>query len=472
MKRIRNISLTIIIMMIMVFTSLGAQTTPHQLWAMPLDIMGIYCYNMEIIGDNIFLMYVSGPYPNPQTLIQVNYTTGEVGWTRAGFIGNEVVHKKQLGVTSDNNLVTVDERHIAYKISAQDGSTIWTQDIFPSLHQEVPWWTIYTFPEYIAYLNVWMGWVCLDNATGNIIGNLGLGDDWVAPEWGGDIYSIDGYNIYICGMINDGTFNGNIRKETLTTNNGLINGVSLNWQCTIWDKVGRYIVSNNNKLYICTATIDFNTLNEATWWMQQLDLDTGEIFWEHYIGTAEEYQLEGMINNGSNILFYGSHTTSSGTVPILMNYDANGQLTWTFSPQLPPGTNGTYISARWHGNTLVLLSTVPSIRLSGISTGTNPVDDTTTPPIINSVYCYPNPFRDNTNIEFRQEKASEQTTIAIYNVKGQLVRTLAQQPFAVGEHTITWDSKDDAGQKVSPGIYFYKITSGRFSATKKVILLK
>jgi photosystem II stability/assembly factor-like uncharacterized protein len=86
--------------------------------------------------------------------------------------------------------------------------------------------------------------------------------------------------------------------------------------------------------------------------------------------------------------------------------------------------------------------------------------------------CYPNPFRGSTNVKFTQINNSP-TTVAIYNTRGQLVRTLVNdQKLSPGEHIIAWDGKTNSGQLTAAGIYFYKMISGRFSATRKMIMMK
>jgi hypothetical protein len=84
----------------------------------------------------------------------------------------------------------------------------------------------------------------------------------------------------------------------------------------------------------------------------------------------------------------------------------------------------------------------------------------------------PNPFNPTTTIEFSvKERANVQ--LRIYNVAGQLVRTLVNEAKTPGEvHTATWDGRNDAGQSVSSGVYFYKLVAGSFVQTKKMVLLK
>jgi flagellar hook assembly protein FlgD len=85
---------------------------------------------------------------------------------------------------------------------------------------------------------------------------------------------------------------------------------------------------------------------------------------------------------------------------------------------------------------------------------------------------YPNPFNPQTTIDF-QVKELAPVTLKIYNVRGQLVKTLADDRFAPGvTHTVTWDGRNNAGQQVSSGVYFYKLVTNNFTQTKKMVLLK
>jgi len=83
----------------------------------------------------------------------------------------------------------------------------------------------------------------------------------------------------------------------------------------------------------------------------------------------------------------------------------------------------------------------------------------------------PNPFNPTTTIRFSLP-ASERVSLAIYNANGQLVRTLVDDVRGIGAHNITWDGHDSAGNLASSGVYFYRLTAGKFSETKKMVLLK
>jgi len=88
-----------------------------------------------------------------------------------------------------------------------------------------------------------------------------------------------------------------------------------------------------------------------------------------------------------------------------------------------------------------------------------------------SLTNYPNPFNPSTTISF--DLASEcDVSLTVYNIKGQKVTKLIDKHFENGSHTLTWNGKDSNNKSVSSGIYFYKFSAGKSSATKKMLLLK
>ncbi len=85
---------------------------------------------------------------------------------------------------------------------------------------------------------------------------------------------------------------------------------------------------------------------------------------------------------------------------------------------------------------------------------------------------YPNPFNPETTILFTTENTEKNTELVIFNLKGQKVRTLVNERLPAGQHSIIWDGTNDNHKKVSSGVYFYRMTAGDYTSTKKMILLK
>ncbi|UCE06207.1 MAG: T9SS type A sorting domain-containing protein, partial [bacterium] len=84
---------------------------------------------------------------------------------------------------------------------------------------------------------------------------------------------------------------------------------------------------------------------------------------------------------------------------------------------------------------------------------------------------YPNPFNPTTTIRF-DLPVTGKVSIKIFNIKGELVRTLIEDQMNAGSHAIQWNSKDDSGQSLSSGVYFYKLSMNDFNATRKLLLIK
>ncbi|MDD2227792.1 MAG: FlgD immunoglobulin-like domain containing protein [Candidatus Cloacimonetes bacterium] len=83
----------------------------------------------------------------------------------------------------------------------------------------------------------------------------------------------------------------------------------------------------------------------------------------------------------------------------------------------------------------------------------------------------PNPFSTNTTFSVSL-KAIQPTSLNIYNVKGQLVRSLLVSPNSKGTATVKWDGKTDNGLTAMNGIYFYSIGSGNDRLTGKLMIVK
>lgn len=84
---------------------------------------------------------------------------------------------------------------------------------------------------------------------------------------------------------------------------------------------------------------------------------------------------------------------------------------------------------------------------------------------------YPNPFNPDTYIEFELARASH-VKIDIFNIVGQKVKTLVDEEMQPGRYVADWDSKDQQGNSVSSGIYFYRMQADNFSDMKKMLLVK
>jgi hypothetical protein len=84
---------------------------------------------------------------------------------------------------------------------------------------------------------------------------------------------------------------------------------------------------------------------------------------------------------------------------------------------------------------------------------------------------FPNPFNPETAIRFSVPMTAA-VRVDVYNLMGQLVRTLTDRTFSVGTYEVAWDSRDNAGRLVSAGIYLCRMEAPGFVETRKMLLLK
>ncbi len=84
---------------------------------------------------------------------------------------------------------------------------------------------------------------------------------------------------------------------------------------------------------------------------------------------------------------------------------------------------------------------------------------------------YPNPFNPETLIGFSLPSTTH-VDLIIHNLMGQQVRSLKSETYPAGHHQVVWDGATDAGVKAASGVYFYRLTAGKLSQTRKMVLLK
>jgi PKD repeat protein len=83
----------------------------------------------------------------------------------------------------------------------------------------------------------------------------------------------------------------------------------------------------------------------------------------------------------------------------------------------------------------------------------------------------PNPFNPSTAIAFSLVQPT-QTTVTIFNLKGEVVRTLVKGTLPAGDHSVVWNGTDDNGRSLASGVYFSMVRSGSQTSVAKMVMLK
>ena len=84
---------------------------------------------------------------------------------------------------------------------------------------------------------------------------------------------------------------------------------------------------------------------------------------------------------------------------------------------------------------------------------------------------HPNPFNPETNISYTLQN-TEHVKVSIYNVQGQLIRTLVDETQPAGSYTVRWDGRQENGEMAVSGMYLYRIDAGAQTLTQKMTLMK
>ena len=112
-----------------------------------------------------------------------------------------------------------------------------------------------------------------------------------------------------------------------------------------------------------------------------------------------------------------------------------------------------------------------TVQVIGTATGVSGNNGKGIPRTIELANNYPNPFNPTTVIQYATPRA-DQALLEIYNPLGQRVRTLVQGVISPGYHEAVWDGRNESGQLVQSGVYFYRLRTGETSLVKKMMFIK
>ncbi|MBS3768490.1 MAG: T9SS type A sorting domain-containing protein [Candidatus Cloacimonetes bacterium] len=282
--------------------------------------------------------------------------------------------------------------------------------------------------------------------------------------------------LYLC----HGAFNTDLFEAGLNTNPTQL--------CTIEEDMSA-LAYGRNKLWGYSNYADPKGIYSIT-------PTTGEVRLELDVYTGTGYRFFALAYNPADDLFYGyTEYGDSGLYSINMDTGVMTKLVDTI-----PASNGQGRGMAIGNNTVCLTATrgddgIPYYAYD-LSQGiggsweefTNPYPDyhstggaawIPSPSEVeifnqqNSLYqIVPNPFYDKTNISFKLKK-SGRINLNVYNLKGQLVKSMINKNFEEGSHSTEWDGTNSNGKKIPAGIYFFQLNlNDERTIIKKAILLK
>ncbi len=194
-----------------------------------------------------------------------------------------------------------------------------------------------------------------------------------------------------------------------------------------------------------------------------------------------------VVNNKAGFATFECNATRKGGVSgsgylatLTLKCKSAGKSTISFSNATAYTSDNTFISIVPQGTDIKAIELHPyDTNCDGVVDIRDLIEEAKSAPAITKSSLnqnYPNPFNPETWIPYQLAESTD-VNIKIYNLNGELVRTLDLGYKTAGFYTdktksAYWDGMDENGQKVSSGIYFYTIKAGNFLATKKMIVRK
>lgn len=152
---------------------------------------------------------------------------------------------------------------------------------------------------------------------------------------------------------------------------------------------------------------------------------------------------------------YNDYPNTPITIPLTAYANQDIKLAWHADD--PPSADGMWF-----------IWVLDDILVEGVVA--NPEPET---PVVATALSgnYPNPFNPETTISY-SVKDKQNVMLEIYNLKGQKVKTLVQEAKSAGTYQVKWDGTDDQAQRVTSGVYFYRMQAGDYTSVRKMIMLK
>ncbi|UCE18574.1 MAG: T9SS type A sorting domain-containing protein [Gemmatimonadota bacterium] len=184
----------------------------------------------------------------------------------------------------------------------------------------------------------------------------------------------------------------------------------------------------------------------------------------HVESEGNQWNLDCTYTQDIEVCVYTYHMTGSGSI-------TGNEYTFQFTSEytVSGGVGCEFIPA------CVTTGTIEGVRIgttsidNGYNSGTRLI-----PSSHDLAQNFPNPFNPNTDIRYQIANSGSplQTKLAIYNVLGQEVAVLVNSVLAPGYYTVTWNGRDRSGREVVSGVYFYRLETGNYASTRRMVLMK
>ncbi len=234
------------------------------------------------------------------------------------------------------------------------------------------------------------------------------------------------------------------------------------------------VVSNSNEYQM--NTVELEPSNYLVRFEVTDGLDTTSMEWHVDIITSvalASFKAQFVGFAGVEISWMTSREMDNSGFNILRGRSAEGRFEQINEQIIGPNVDGNYtFTDRVLGAGERLFYLLEDIDFNGNVRRHGPISiDVIPPETFEMAQNYPNPFNPETKIRF-QVPAAARVVLKVFDTLGQEVRTLANERRPAGFHEIVWDARDDRGEKVASGLYFYQISYQGLKLTRRMMLMK
>jgi hypothetical protein len=208
-----------------------------------------------------------------------------------------------------------------------------------------------------------------------------------------------------------------------------------------------------------------------------LNFHSTDYQWLVIAGARAQYKGLGAINGGGNYGFMltgidgeinGPDDADKFRMKIV---DKDQEDVVVYDNQMGAGINDDPVTALGGGSIVIHTSKGGDSAAAPEPGGGGPDPIASLPTSYALLQNHPNPFNPTTRIRF-ELPVSVAVSLAVYDVSGRVVKRLVDTTMPAGRHEVAWHGRNDAGQAVASGVYFYRIQAGDFIDTKRMVLLK
>ncbi|MGC9361373.1 MAG: CapA family protein [Candidatus Syntrophosphaera sp.] len=261
-----------------------------------------------------------------------------------------------------------------------------------------------------------------------------------------------------------------MRSAMISPSYGQTNTATISERCKLYD---------NTRKFTLHGWIKTNNATDANILIRYYYSRTGYLVGTENItddidGSTDWTWFSRELTIPSNAWYYDIRLTCSntqgGTVQAL--FDNVGLIEWTpwtefgFEDSVPTPNNYYWMQVRTGENpkSLTVGFTEKSYRV--LDQRKAPV-----PPAQLITNVYPNPFADMARVSF-EVPGKGMTKLAVYNIRGQKVATLAEGFLPDGKHELSWDGSDDGGRRAASGVYILRLEHNGQSCARKMVLMR